>query len=73
MKKNASNTDRVIRLIIAGTLFILWFEDIAVKGWAGTILLVVAGVLAVTSFIGWCPLYSLFGIHTDARKKQQSS
>jgi hypothetical protein len=69
MKKNMSNTDRVIRLVLAGMFFILWFEDIAVKGIVGTVLLVVAGIFVVTSFIGICPLYALFGIHTNANKK----
>ena len=69
MKKNMGNSDRVIRLILAGIIFMLWFEDLAVKGLLGTILLVVAGIFAVTSFIGFCPIYSLLGLHSDQRKK----
>jgi hypothetical protein len=69
MKKNLSNTDRVIRLILAGVFFMIWFEDLAVKGIVGTVLLVLAGIFAVTSFIGFCPIYGLFGLHTNAKKK----
>ncbi|HVM86911.1 MAG TPA: DUF2892 domain-containing protein [Puia sp.] len=69
MKTNMSNTDRIIRVIMAGTLLILWFEDLSLKGIPGTILVVIAGILAVTGFIGNCPLYMLLGIHSNNKKK----
>jgi hypothetical protein len=69
MQKNMSNTDRVIRLVLAAVFFIIWFEDLAIKGLIGTVLLVLAGIFAVTSFIGFCPLYKMLGIHTNGKKK----
>ncbi len=72
MKKNLGNTDRVVRLVLACALFIIWFEDVKVRGLTGTILLVLAGILVVTSFIGFCPLYRLFGINSIPKKKTES-
>jgi len=40
-----------------------------VAGIVGDILLVVAAVLLLTSFAGFCPLYKLFGINTCKYKK----
>lgn len=67
MKKNMGNADRWIRLIVAAIFTMLWFQNI-VTGTAGIILLVIAGIFAVTSIVGSCPLYSLFGINSCQRK-----
>lgn len=64
MKTNEGNLDRVIRVIIALVLFSLWF---VFEGSAKYVALV--GLIPLlTAFIGWCPLYSLFGINTCPRK-----
>ena len=68
MKKNMGNADRWIRLIVAAIFAMLWYQNI-VTGTAGIILLVIAGIFAVTSIVGSCPLYSLFGINSCAQKK----
>lgn len=68
MKKNMGNADRWIRLIVAAIFAMLWFQNI-VTGTAGIILFVLAGVFGLTSVVGSCPLYSLFGINSCARKK----
>ncbi|MBS1946325.1 MAG: DUF2892 domain-containing protein [Bacteroidetes bacterium] len=71
MKTNMSSTDRVIRIVAAGALFILWFEDLSVKGLPGAILLAIAGGFSITSFIGYCPLYALLGVRTNGNRKQR--
>lgn len=61
MKKNIGTTDRIIRLVLAGVLALLWFQHIVTGTW-GIIAVVLAAVLVLTSFISFCPLYKLFGI-----------
>jgi len=68
MKTNMSSADRVIRLTISAILIALYFTNVAM-GTIGIILLVLAGVFTLTSFIGFCPLYALFGISTCRIKK----
>ena len=55
--------DRIIRVIIAAIVGGLYFTG-TISGTLGIILLVVAGVFVLTSFISFCPLYAPFGIKT---------
>ncbi len=68
MKNNMGNTDRTIRLLVAAVIAILYFTNI-VTGTLGYVLLAVAAIFLLTSFVGSCPLYSLFGINTCSVKK----
>lgn len=68
MKKNMGKLDRVIRLVIAAVLVGLIFADL-VEGTLAIILLVVAGVFTLTSFISFCPLYTLLGFSSCPTKK----
>ena len=63
MKKNVGTIDRVIRLILAIVLGGLFYTGV-LQGTLGIILVVLAGVFAVTSFISFCPLYAIFGMTT---------
>lgn len=55
--------DKTIRLIIAAIVAFLFFTDI-ITGTAGIVLMLLAGIFVVTSFISFCPLYLFFGIST---------
>ncbi|WP_020533535.1 YgaP family membrane protein [Flexithrix dorotheae] len=68
MKKNMGNADKIFRVIIALVIATLFFTNI-ISGTLGIILLVVAGIFVLTSLIGFCPLYTIFGIKTCAIKK----
>lgn len=68
MKKNMGNTDRIIRLLLAGIFALLWFQNIVTGTWA-IVLLVLAAVFVLTSLISFCPLYTLFGINSCPTKK----
>lgn len=68
MKKNMGTADRIIRVIIAAIIAVLFLTDV-IEGTLGIILLVLAGVFVLTSFIKVCPLYMPCGISTCARKK----
>jgi hypothetical protein len=63
MKRNMSNTDRIIRVILAAIFAYLYFGGI-VSGTLGVILLVLAAVFLLTSVISFCPLYVPFKIST---------
>ena len=59
--------DRITRLIIAAIIALLYFTN-TISGTFGIILLALAFVFVLTSFMGFCPLYSLFGINTCKKK-----
>jgi len=68
MKKNMGNVDRVIRILTAIVIAILYFTH-AISGTLAVVLLILAGVIIVTSLIGICPLYLAFGINTNKKKE----
>jgi hypothetical protein len=67
MKKNMGSMDRVIRLIIAAIVGVLFYTG-TLSGTVGIVLLVLAGVFVLTSFVGFCPLYAPFGLKTCPAK-----
>lgn len=70
MKKNMGTSDRIIRIIIAAIVGILFFTGI-ISGTLGIILLVLAGVFVLTSMISFCPLYAPFGLSTCSIKEKK--
>lgn len=68
MKKNMGSIDKIIRLIIAAVIGVLFFTNI-ISGTLGIILLVLAGIFVLTSVISFCPLYTLVGINTCPKDK----
>lgn len=67
MKKNMGNIDKVIRILVALVIAVLYFTHV-INGTVAIIGLVLAAVFILTSFISFCPLYLPFGIST--RKKE---
>lgn len=57
------NADRIIRLAVVAALVAL-FATGTISGIWGTVALVAAGIFALTSLVGFCPLYTLVGIKT---------
>jgi len=68
MKKNMGTADKVIRILVAIVIAILFFTNV-ITGTLGIILLVLAAVFLLTSFIGFCPLYLPFGIRTNKNQE----
>ena len=62
------NEDRVIRILIAAIITTLYFTN-TITGTLGIILLVLSGVLVLTSFVSFCPLYAPFGLRTCSKKE----
>ena len=63
MKRNMSNTDRIVRVIISALFAYLYFAGI-VTGGLGIVLLVLAGVFTLTAVVAFCPLYAPFKFST---------
>lgn len=68
MKKNMGKTDIRMRVIAALIILMLYFFGL-ISGTLGVILLVIAAVLLLTSVLGYCPLYGLFGLSTRNRTR----
>ena len=68
MKPNMGNTDKIIRITVAAVIVTLFFTNV-ITGTLGIVLLVVAGVFALTSLISFCPLYPLLGMNTGKKKQ----
>ena len=67
MKKNVGSIDKIIRLILAALLIILFFTNV-VAGVLGYIFLALAAILIVTSLFSFCPIWMLFGVKTCKTK-----
>jgi hypothetical protein len=63
MKKNIGTVDKIIRILIAVIVAVLYFLHI-INGTLAIVLLALAGIFILTSFAGFCPLYFPFGIST---------
>jgi len=66
LNKNMGTLDRIVRLVIAAVIAVLYFTG-TLSGLAAIILGILALIFVVTSLVGFCPLYVLFGFST--RKK----
>lgn len=63
MKPNMGTLDKIVRIIAAIVIAILYFTG-QISGTLAIVLLVVAGIFILTSFISFCPLYFPFGFST---------
>lgn len=63
MKKNVGTVDKVIRILIAVVMVVLFFTHV-ITGTLAIILLVLSGVLVLTGILSFCPLFLLLGFNT---------
>lgn len=68
MKKNMGNADRFIRIFVAVIFAILYLTN-TITGTLGIVLLALAIIFMLTSFVSFCPLYTVIGVNTCGRKK----
>ncbi|MCE1252516.1 MAG: DUF2892 domain-containing protein [Anaerolineae bacterium] len=61
---NESTVDRIVRVVIGLALIALGWSGM-IQGALGTVVLVVGFVPLLTGLIGFCPLYTLFGLRTN--------
>lgn len=71
MKSNMGSVDRVIRLVLAALVAILYFTNV-ISGTVALILSAFSAIFVLTSLISFCPLYLPFGISTIKRKAHES-
>lgn len=69
MKKNMGSIDRVIRILIAIVIGILYFTG-QISGTLAIVLGIIAIIFILTSLISFCPLYTFFGINTCKIKEE---
>ncbi len=62
-KVNEASWDRILRLVLGAALLVLAVAGV-VTGALGIILGVVGAIFLVTGIVGFCPLYTIFGIRT---------
>lgn len=67
MKKNTNSVDRIVRVLIAAVIAILYLNNI-ISGTLGILLVSLAVIFVITSFISFCPIYAILG--TSTRKKK---
>lgn len=60
--------DKSIRIIIAIAIALLYYFNV-ISGALAYVLMAVAIIFLLTSFISFCPLYTLLGINTCKLKK----
>lgn len=70
MKSNLGSIDRLVRILAAVAIAVLYFTH-AISGTTAVILIVIGLVLLLTALMNFCPLYYLLGIRT--RKKSIQS
>ncbi len=67
MKKNMGTIDKVIRILIAVVVVILYLTHV-ISGILAIILLALSAIFVVTSILGICPLYMPLGLSTIKKK-----
>jgi uncharacterized membrane protein len=67
MKNNMGTIDKVIRILVAVIVVILYFTHV-ISGVLAIILLALSAIFVITSIFSFCPLYLPFGLNT--RKKE---
>lgn len=71
MKTNMGGLDRVLRVLAAIAVIVLYYTNV-ISGTLAIILLVVAAIFILTSFVGFCPLYYPFRFSTNKKFKANS-
>jgi hypothetical protein len=67
MKENMGSVDKIIRILVAALIVVLYLTSI-ISGTVAIILLALGLVFLLTSFMSFCPLYLPFGINTCKKK-----
>lgn len=63
MKTNMGTLDKVLRVAVAAVIAGLYLGNV-ISGTIAIVGLVVVGIFLLTSIIGFCPLYAVFGLNT---------
>ncbi len=61
MVKNMSMGDRIFRILVSAVVVALYLAKV-ISGTPGALLIAIAVIFLATSFVNYCPLYSILGI-----------
>lgn len=67
MKKNMGSADSILRVVVAVVVAILIMKGL-ITGTVAIVAGIAAGIFIVTGVVGFCPLYTLFGLSTKKKK-----
>ena len=70
MKKNMGSLDKGIRIIAAIIIALLYLFNV-INGPVAITLMIVAIVFILTSFMNFCPLYTVIGLSTRTKNKNK--
>jgi hypothetical protein len=68
MTRNVGTTDKIIRIVLAALIAVLYLTNV-ISGTLAIVLLIFAVILVLTSFFSFCGIYTLLGISTCKLKK----
>jgi hypothetical protein len=68
MKRNIGTIDRIVRIIVAAVIAVLFFTN-QITGTLGIVLIILAAVFLLTSLFSFCPLYLPLGFRTNKSAK----
>lgn len=68
MKKNMGTLDKGIRIAIAIGVALLYYFNV-IEGTLAYVLMAFAIIFLLTSFVSFCPLYTLLGVNTCKLQK----
>lgn len=69
MKINMGKIDRILRFLLGVLVIYLYFTN-QISGLWAIVLGIFAIIFIITSFVGFCPVYTLFGIRTNKKEKE---
>jgi len=72
MKKNMGTIDKILRVIIAVVIAVLYYMDLIVGDTLSAVLLFIAAILLITSLLNFCPLYFILRINSCSRDTESS-
>ncbi len=67
MKSNIGTTDKIVRILLAIVIAVLYFTKV-ISGTPGIILLALGVILLLTALINFCPIWAMLGINTKKKK-----
>lgn len=69
MKINMGKIDRILRFLLGVLVIYLYFTN-QISGLWAVVLGIFAIIFIITSFVGFCPVYTLLGIKTNKKEKE---
>jgi hypothetical protein len=71
MKRDMGNIDSIVRILVSITIVAFYLLNV-ITGPLAYVLLTLTGIFILTSFVGVCPLYTMFRINKRDTKNQSN-